>query len=321
MKAFFIPALLLLLFSCSKNQDQSNGGNSPTPPGSIPPPSQSPPGSPLPDLTDCYFVSPSEGIVTGSYGYMAKTTDAGKSWTEIITGQQVSFLSCQLLPDNSYIAARVGVYQGQNGSILSERGNLASQPNSIFDMHFFDSKQGIVLKGNLALRTNDAGSTWTESNLPAQYMRQIDFVQSQIGYVSGGITYDAQSRGNICKTIDGGQTWSNIHTANAEVMSLDFIDAHTGFYVDFNQSVYTTTDGGIRWTKAGEMPSLPLCFCFINSAIGFATTQQGEILKTTDAGRTWAVTYSKPNNPIAKIFAIQNTVYAVGNEGLFLKVN
>ena len=72
----------------------------------------------------------------------------------------------------------------------------------------------------------------------------VQFVTPLVGYAAG-------ENGNICKTTDGGQTWTNLLTTAQSRFSLravSFTSPDSGQVVGAEYARYLTTDGGRSWS-------------------------------------------------------------------------
>ncbi|MFT3701851.1 MAG: YCF48-related protein [Agriterribacter sp.] len=273
-------------------------------------------------LTDISFINKDEGIISGSYGYLAKTSDGGKTWNKLTVGVNHSFMSAYMLTPQLFYTARVGIYKTTNaGQNFSECSDLSKYSNSIFGIHFFNKDIGLVVKGNVILKTTDGGDNWVIKYDEAEYLSEMHVTSAQTGYAAGGITYDGASHGEMHKTTDGGETWKRILTTNSQITAMYFINDNTGFYADFAKNLYKTTDGGTSWSKVAGLLYSPLSICFTSEHNGYFATYEGKILQTADGGNTWNTVYEKTTEPIVRIIAVQQTIYAAGNNGLLLKRN
>jgi photosystem II stability/assembly factor-like uncharacterized protein len=315
MKNFFLIPSLFLLMSCSNDKD-SSGNNKSFVKLNI---------QTTNDLTDIHFYDNNNGVVSGTYGYLAKTSNAGKTWTQLNTPVDHSFLSAFMLNPNTFFTARLGIYGSTNGgNTFSQLGNLEDYSDSIFAIHFFNAQKGIIVKGRLILATEDGGTNWTIVNDQSEVaLDNLQFVSSTVGYAAGGITYDGYSVGEIYKTTDGGLTWNRLNgdTVGSEITSMYFVDASVGFYFNFDNQLFKTTDGGLTWNEViDDNNEYSTSMVFVDTNIGYSTTFDGRIIKTIDGGVHWTEMYNNTDVSLIKIIKTQNnTIFAVGNEGSILK--
>jgi photosystem II stability/assembly factor-like uncharacterized protein len=270
-------------------------------------------------LTDISFINKNEGIICGSFGFIAKTSDGGNSWSVLNSGINHSFLSAFMLDSKTLYLARIGIYKSSNsGSTFSPLGVLADYSNSIFGICFFNQNEGVVIKGNLILKTRNGGSTWDIKYDQAENITKMQFTSKTVGYAAGGRSYDFNSRGEIHKTTDGGDSWQQIHLTDSNISAFYFLNSERGFYINYNDELFRTVDGGKTWRLLSTVERGALSLCFTGENIGYLSTYSGKILKTIDGGISWNVECEHPNTPINKIIFVDKTMYAIGNNGLIL---
>lgn len=270
-------------------------------------------------ITDISFINKNEGIICGSFGFIAKTSNGGRSWDVLNSGINHSFLNAFMLDSKTLYMARIGIYKSSNsGSSFSPLGVLADYSNSIFGICFFNENEGVVIKGNLILKTRNGGSTWDIQYDRAENINKMQFTSKTVGYVAGGRSYDSNTKGEIHKTTDGGESWQQIHITDSNISAIYFLNSERGFYVNYNDELFRTVDGGKIWRKLSTVESGALSICFTGEKIGYLSTYSGKILKTIDGGISWQLECEYPNIPINKIIFVDKTMYAIGNKGLIL---
>lgn len=272
------------------------------------------------DVTDISFYDDNNGVICGSLGFFAKTSDAGMTWTTLDVGVNHSFLSTFMLDINNFYTARLGVYKTNNsGSSFNEIGNLSPIMSSIHDIFFSNGATGFIAH-NAIKKTIDGGNTWVEKyNTNQSYpITNIIFTSDSTGYGCGGVKYDSVNVGEIVKTTDAGETWNNILTT-VNITSISFISDNVGFYSNESKEIFKTIDGGVSWTNISTLDYYPTDLLFLNNEIGYVGTLEGKILMTTDGGDAWQVAYDRTTIPINKIIKTSNSIFAVGNQGLLIK--
>lgn len=273
-------------------------------------------------LTDISFINKNQGIVCGSLGFLAKTNDGGKSWTNLNVGVKQTFLSAFMFDEQNFYTARLGLFSTSNsGNTFSEIGDLSSG-SSIFDLKFYNPAQGLLLRGGEILKSNDHGNTWEEKYNTDSFssLTNLQITSSLVSYASGGTSYDNVNRGEIVKSTDSGQSWIRTLDSNSNIYSISFISDNIGYYINAKKELYKTSNGSNSWTKIADLPSSPLYICFIDENVGYLSTYEGHILETKDAGLNWKIVYNKTSHPIVKIISKDNAVFAIGESGLFLKI-
>jgi len=123
----------------------------------------------LPTWFGVRFVSATEGVVVGLEGKIAKTTDAGKTWT--FTGLELAQVSTDQLytprwmgKDNGWIVGAAGrVLRLDNGEWKPAALGLRAV-TWFRSIDFFDENSGWIVGGyGTILRTTDGGKTWLPS--------------------------------------------------------------------------------------------------------------------------------------------------------------
>lgn len=312
---FIVIILLISLLSCEKEKIgfETNGGYD----SDLPFVKLTSPTTQI--LTDISFINEDEGMICGSFGFIAKTSNGGRSWDVLNSGINHSFLNAFMLDSKTLYMARIGIYKSSNyGSSFSPLGVLADYSNSIFGICFFNQNEGVVIKGNLILKTRNGGSDWDIKYDRAENITKMQFTSKTVGYVAGGRSYDNNSRGEIHKSTDGGESWQQIHLTDSNISALYFINSERGFYTNYNDELFRTVDGGKIWRKISTVESGALSLCFTGENIGYLSTYSGKILKTNNGGISWKVINEYPNVPVNKIIFVDKTLYAIGNNGLIL---
>jgi photosystem II stability/assembly factor-like uncharacterized protein len=105
-----------------------------------------------------------------------------------------------------------------------------------------------------------------------------------------------------------------------QLVSLDFIDAHTGLAVGEYGTIVKTTDGGEIW-KLVEIPWMDylLDVDLVDNQVCYAVGQNGQIIKSTDGGESWEKQSVKYTNNLNRIrFRDENNGWIIGEKGLIL---
>ena len=274
------------------------------------------------DLTDVFFIDDSVGIVSGSSGTLLKTNNAGKTWEKLNVGISHSFTCVFAVNKSTFFTARVGLYKTEDsGATFTEKGGLSSYSNSIFDVKFFNGSEGLLIKGPLVLKTDDGGSSWS-SVYDAGFVGNMQFPTRKVGFLTGGISYDGRSSGEIHKTEDGGLTWKRLEVPTSEITACHFVNDKLGFFFNFTGQLYKTTDGGLNWKPIEtNLKEYIFDLLFIDENVGYAVSYDGLIYKTSNSGRSWTEEFKSVKiSPItAIVMSPDNTLYAVGNNGVILK--
>ncbi|MTH15103.1 YCF48-related protein [Flavobacterium sp. LC2016-01] len=272
-------------------------------------------------LTDISFINKNQGIISGSLGFLAKTNDGGKTWTKLNVGDNQSFMSAFMVNEQKFYTARLDMFATSNSGTTFNKIESLSSSSSIFAIKFYSPDKGLLIRGGSILKSNDSGNTWTEKYNINSFgsLKDIQITSDLVSYAYGGATYDNTDVGEIVKTIDGGQSWTKTLNSDSNISSISFISDNIGYYINSKQELYKTINGSNSWTKISKLQGSPLSVCFINEKTGYISTYDGQILETKNAGLDWKIVYNKTTDLIWKIIAKDGAVFAIGNNGLFLK--
>ena len=222
------------------------------------------------------FFDKNNGILARSTMMMSpvlqRTTDGGKTLTEITTGMNLNFYSFYFIDEQTGFANNdQGVVKTKDGGATWYRVKTPEKLNLSY-FKFFDSKNGVAGGafedqygsgyGNGAIfTTSDAGETWNpvaDNNNPA--LTSLTFLSRLVAY---GLKGDIETR-TVVKSVDGGKTWSEIVTGKDKtenILAVFFVDENTGWVsgqkfvgdpekpqLDSYFFRYTS-DGGKTWTE------------------------------------------------------------------------
>jgi photosystem II stability/assembly factor-like uncharacterized protein len=212
-----------------------------------------------------------------------------------------------------------------NGVNVSEADilSIAINPNDANNIFFGTRNNGI-------LKTTDGGETLTQTNFISEkvYGLAIDHVDGRIIYASGVW----QKRGKIWKTLDGGETWSEIYTAASEgpiiiSMTIDKKNRNVLYISTSDNQVLKSLDAGASWKNIfnASAPVLQIALDKANANLvyfdvmnlGIFSSHEGgakakniseQLSKATKNGNDIKVIETDPS--------IANLVYAAGGLGL-----
>jgi len=262
-----------------------------------------------------HFFDPDIGILFGNNNYILKTTNGGRNWDTVSTGNYGNIISMDIRNENEIIAAG-----GSYGSSYSDPFNmiikttsggnnwnlLTSNTNKSFNDIYFKSKDSgiFVGSGGTIFRSTNGGLNWIKSETDiSNDLNSISFINNTTGFLFG-------AGGMILNTTNFGDSWNILpNTTFRNLNSSFFIDAETGWVVGSGNMLMKTTDSGNNWffidNHINAIHNLRSVF-FLNSFTGFimgnwntgfpGSGQLGSsILKTTDGGYNWAFIYRNDN--------------------------
>jgi photosystem II stability/assembly factor-like uncharacterized protein len=151
---------------------------------------------------------------------------------------------------------------------------------------FIDRQTGLIVAGSKLYRTTNGGADW----LPAasdtgQFHRLAKQNDRLFGF----------GYGDFIRSQDQGVNWAAIEGVPNNILSMTFIDNHTGF-ASASKRIYITSDGGDTWQPANETEGAFEVMSFADHSHGIATRliSQGphampdtRVYVTKDGGITW----------------------------------
>jgi len=195
-------------------------------------------------------------------------------------------------------------------------------------VEILDNDRFIGIGGN---ETNDAISTIIYSdNLGTNWqfaMDNINAILQDVDFTSLTTGYTVGWSGNIWKTNDTGDNWSQItvpgNAGNRNYNGCYFMDDNTGVVVGGNESmdsiqtIVRTSDGGNNWSVISDnLGSWLRAVHFYDANTGLAVGDRGTILKTVDGGLNWTDISANSgvlSRQLNDVFMIdENTAIAVG---------
>jgi len=196
-------------------------------------------------------------------------------------------------------------------------------PYRIDDVTFINDSTGWTVSNDTVFKTTNKGETWSALSIFNDYMRSIEFLDGQTGFIGtldtqiGPITYEA----GLFKTTDGGLTFTRIDSllpvppdgGICGMAHLNNLVLAVGSLFS-ERKVYKSTDAGLTWTLI-NLDSLAnsLIDVYIIDNNTYIVSGQSDsltgykaiIIKTTDGGLTWTpLVYSSifPDSYCWKIF-------------------
>jgi photosystem II stability/assembly factor-like uncharacterized protein len=232
----------------------------------------------------------------GDNGSLAKTTDAGKTWTRgnVATSEDVI--------DVAFPTAQVGYALDSSGGLFRTNDGGATwktldtgttaRPFQIAA----PTTSTVILAGPTGMRrSTNSGDTFST-------VTGKDVVKAKLSAIDrAGSTLFAAGRRDLLRSTDRGKTWKAIHKPSvnrkpARLVQIDFLDAKTGYFLAEGGALWRTANAGRTWTAqpgVGTDTAYGIAFSsktkgyLVIDRFGDVSARSGFLLKTTDGGGTW----------------------------------
>lgn len=283
------------------------------------------------DLVAVYFTSSDDGWIAGDNGYLASTSNGGRSWNKFPLNTTEDINEIYFRNDNNgYLVAGRKVFITSDGgrswreTQLFRTGQFKNSTPEFLSVRFADKKQGLAIgsvlnaKGDvvdsLVMRTEDGGETWSRVAVPSRVeLFHLDFNGSSRGWIVG-------DKGLILATTDGGRTWRQQQSgATRALFNVDFRDDSFGFAVGGGGTVLRTEDGGEHWEKiVTKFTDTFKRVDFADDKNGWIVGHNGTVLRSADRGRTWIRQESGFAGNLYGLFMTKKYGWAVGAGGALI---
>lgn len=305
---------------------------SPTPTGSV--------------MVEISIVDKNIAWAAGTLGTVLKTTDTGKTWQQIKTGEDTWYTSIDAVsPEKVFLTSWNKYIQSTTDGGITWKSQQIGKLSYLKKVQFIDANNGFLI-GSKELGeyefepvlqlwvTTDGGTTWNERNQSLK-MDPADFCffSTKIG-IATVKAVDGSINDDIYRTTDGGITWNPVKTTpNISISGISLADTKTGYAVGevaVNPSdktslkivVLKTDDAGATW-KSTDLPVSSISsegkeshfIYFLNNKTGwiiksnpYTDASRSDLLRTTDGGKTWKKTWSSDETGVSRIgFFDENT--------------
>lgn len=148
-------------------------------------------------------------------------------------------------------------------------------------MDFTDANTGFLCgEDNKVYKTTNGGSNWEVNFTHSESYEDMQFVDSQTGYM--GCFFD----GSIAKTTNCGASWDTMPAIWYGITALDFVNPNTGYLTAKYGPVAKTTNGGLNWESLTDIYGQSFDIDFIDSNNGLVASG-GTFKRTNDGGESW----------------------------------
>jgi photosystem II stability/assembly factor-like uncharacterized protein len=256
----------------------------------------------------------------GAFGTLLKSSDAGSSWSGVVTGLTLDLRRVRLAggPDSVVVGGGCSLRRSDNGGATFQRlpfsaGDLTC-PSPVGAFSFPSSQVGyLVLGNNAVLSTADGGQTFTRRTAVPMIPAAADLL------CTSDMTCFAVSGGSVQRTTDGAVTWTEVAQFGLPLFALEQADATTLYAVGQSLQLLKSVDGGATWEKKAVAGVPPGDFGSIRCSDAdnclLATRQGNRIVRTTDGADTFTAATPPAESAFAVELASATRGLAVGNFG------
>lgn len=216
----------------------------------------------------------------GYTGYlMAQTANTPDQWVSNKLFDSFDVLrDIDCINDSTGFAVAGVAYH--NGYIFTLGKNQAVTRVDTFSLSlraidFISPTNAIAVGYGIILKMQPNGEWLRLQNLGDFYV-DVHFPSPQIGYIIG-------HAGSILKTIDGGESWTDLIKKNTfskrtAFRAVHFIDDQYGFITGEHGLLWKTTNGGENWTIGENLPDVEFHDIDVQNDIGILVGKSGSIV-------------------------------------------
>ncbi len=258
-------------------------------------------------------------------GVIVKTSNGGLNWSQIyptmgeIDGMEAV---CFITPDKGFAAG------WNNYFIKTTNGGESWNPISVgsdvwyyVDIEFWDENNGVATGvmnsgGSKVFITNNGGFSWTVGGT-------LPYSVLDICYADANTLYAVGTGNIISKSVNGGQSFSNIYQSTGITMGVDFANTNFGVVGGEDGKILTTNDGGASWSSYSTGYHSFYAVHVFDKDSAYVGGTDVDIYKTTNAGASWVLDYNGPGASSMYNFSFteNNTGFCSGSQGTMLRRN
>lgn len=287
------------------------------------------------DLVTVYFTSVEKGWIAGDAGFLAQTTDGGKTWASfpLNTSEDINEIYFRNTDNGYLVAGRKMFITADSGRSWTETqlvkpGEIKNGTPEFLSIRFSDKRRGLavgsiwrkvrnedVIVDSLVMRTEDGGETWQRTVVPAKgELYHLDYNGSSHAWIVG-------DHGVILKTTDSGKSWTKQTSGVTQpLFNVDFRDDDEGYAVGKSGTILRTGNGGTNWEKVNHnFQETLMRVDFADDKNGWIVGHKGVVLRSFDKGKTWIRQESNTTEHLYGLYMMKRFGWAVGQKGLLLE--
>lgn len=279
------------------------------------------------DYYAIHFLNDSTGYIAGGdrfhLGKLLTTNNAGITWDSI------DIKTNKILYDIAFTKDTLGFVCGLNSKIVSNKNGAwqlyqqATFPlwRALHSVHFHN-QFGISCGGN----GNGFGIIIRSSNYFESFQQDTVNFELRSVFITNDSTAYAAGFGAIIKTTDFGKNWHHLNVEGDFYTDLFFTSTTEGYAVGQQGSILKTNDAGENWQyirKANTLLQKRALFnavYFKDDLHGYIVGDKGMYWTSKNAGINWEQHNLGKHLNLKAIFAINQSVFIVGENGVFITI-
>lgn len=254
-------------------------------------------------------------LLAGTTRGLYKSTNNGESWSSI-SGEFENFavLSTNSTPSGMYISQfsytlSRSFDEGQSWEVI-EPQDWTSLTNIVVN----DAGGIFINTNNLVWKSSDNGDSWVQLDMtiPGNRLRTLEISPD-------GELYGATFNKKIIRSIDDGETWTELYTAANDIGAFGFEGNNTVYAVTNFAGMYKSTDNGDNWTILPALEGTNGAFDISTNSLGevFIAPYDGGVYKSTDGGMNWVdITYDLVDPTIRTLLLNSEDVLFAGTSAI-----
>jgi photosystem II stability/assembly factor-like uncharacterized protein len=271
------------------------------------------------DWLDMAFNAAGVGVAVGPNGRVARSTNGGASWQELVTplsepGTAVAFADANTV----VVMGNIGQTMRSTDAGATWTTGFAFSAGAFYRLRFASPTFGLAVSaGNgLTLRTTDGGETWTRIGGGTIDENVVGMAASP----SGNVVLAGSLGRDLLRSADGGATWrrSGSFPVGARFQKPAFATEQRAIAIRPEGWIVLSVDAGQTWRIADDrLGQVRLNDATMASAsVGLVVGDNGLMLRSTDGGSSWAPVASGTTLPLKAVRCLTAAVCVAGGGGL-----
>jgi photosystem II stability/assembly factor-like uncharacterized protein len=263
----------------------------------------------------------------GDFGTLLKSTDAGATWTGIVTGLTLDLRRVRLAggsADKVVVGGGCALRRSDDGGNTFTRLPFTARDQGcaagFVALSFPTDKVGmLLLQGGRVLATVDGGRSFSRRTSVPNGANDILCSSERTCFAVGLVS---PFSGAVMRTDDAGVSWRQVGTAPIPLLGIEQADAKTFYAVGSGSWLAKSVDGGGTWTghPISGLPARQLTSIRCGDAQHcLATTVEGNaggpLYRTANGGSTFSAVTPSTDSTFAVEFADASRSIAAGELG------